>query len=110
MPAPEDPAAKLDDLGRRIEAAKEARRPGERVRQENLSAVSLAWRMVTELVVGVLLGAAIGWGLDSLFGTLPLLLIVMGLLGFAAGVRTMLRSADEIRRREAARTREASDD
>ena len=59
---------------------------------------SLVWRMVTELVVGVLVGGVMGWGLDSLFGTMPLFLIVMGLLGFAAGVRIMLRSAEEIER------------
>lgn len=60
---------------------------------------SLAWRMVTELVAGMLLGLAIGYGLDSLFGTLPVFLTLFALLGFAAGVRTMIRTADEVRKR-----------
>ena len=55
--------------------------------------------MVTELVAGMLLGLAIGWGLDRLFGTRPVFLVVFALLGFAAGVRTMLRTAAEVRRR-----------
>ncbi len=88
----------LDRLGERIAAAKEARSPKRGKGSEKYTVGSIAWRMVTELVVGVLVGGAMGWGLDSLFGTLPIFLIVMGLLGFAAGVRTMMRSADEIAR------------
>ena len=88
----------LDRLGERISAAKEAHAPKRGKGSEKYTVGSIAWRMVTELVVGVLVGGAMGWGLDSLFGTLPIFLIVMGLLGFAAGVRTMMRSADEITR------------
>ena len=62
---------------------------------------SLAWRMVTELVSGMLLGLAIGWGLDSLFGTRPLFLVLFVLLGFAAGVRVMMRTAGEVRDKRA---------
>ena len=54
--------------------------------------------MVTELVVGMLLGLAVGLGLDALFGTRPVFLVLFALLGFAAGVRTMLRTADEVKR------------
>lgn len=88
----------LDRLGDRIAAAREAHRPKRGKAGEEYTVGSVAWRMVTELVVGVLVGGAMGWGLDSLFGTLPIFLIVMGLFGFAAGVRTMVRSADEIAR------------
>jgi len=63
--------------------------------------MNMAWRMVMELVAGMAVGLAMGWGLDSLFGTLPLFLIVMGLFGFAAGIRTVLRSAKELERRQA---------
>lgn len=59
---------------------------------------SLAWRMVTELVAGMALGVGIGYGLDRLFGTLPVFLVVFTLLGFIAGVRVMLRTAEDIRR------------
>lgn len=96
MAAPQDPGSELDA---RIAAAKAARVPVRSVAAQKFSAANLAWRMVTELVVGVLLGAAIGWGIDSLLGSLPIFLLIFGLLGFAAGVRTMMRSADEIQRR-----------
>jgi ATP synthase protein I len=101
MPA-DDEEDRLGALGARIDAARAARRPQRSPGAEKFTAASLAWRMVTELVTGVLLGAGLGWTLDGLLATKPFLLIVFGLLGFAAGVRTMMRTAAEVERREAA--------
>lgn len=101
MASPTQPDS-LDALEARIAALRAARRPKRSPGADKFQNLSVAWRMVTELVVGVMLGAGIGWGLDSLAGTRPLLLIVFLLLGFAAGVRTMMRSADEIARRQRA--------
>lgn len=56
----------------------------------------VAWRMVLELVTGMLLGLAIGYGLDVLFGTRPVFLVIFALFGFAAGVRTMLGTAKQL--------------
>lgn len=56
----------------------------------------VAWRMVIELVSGMLLGVAIGYGLDFVFGTMPIFLVIFSLLGFAAGVRTMLGTARQM--------------
>ena len=36
-----------------------------------------------------------GYGLDVLFDTLPVFMIVFTLLGFAAGIKTMMRTARE---------------
>lgn len=55
-----------------------------------------AWRMVLELVTGMGLGLGLGYGLDVLFGTKPVMMIIFVLLGFAAGIRTMLRTAAEL--------------
>ena len=92
----------LSELTRRIETAREAQKPRRSKAGEEYKAGSVAWRMVTELVVGVLVGGAMGWGLDGLFGTLPLFLIVLGILGLAAGIRSMLRTAEEMRERDRA--------
>lgn len=89
-----DPS-ELDKLEARINAAKAAKEP-ERQHHDHHSAAGAAWRMVIELVVGLGIGFGIGYGLDSLFGTLPIFLILFTLLGFAAGVRTMMRSAAEV--------------
>lgn len=56
----------------------------------------VAWRMVLELVTGMFLGLAIGYGLDVLFRTRPIFLVIFALLGFAAGIRTMLGTARQL--------------
>jgi len=55
-----------------------------------------AWRMVIELVAGLAVGFGVGYGLDRLLGTTPILLVIFIFLGFAAGVKTMLRTAAEM--------------
>lgn len=52
--------------------------------------------MSAELVAGVLVGAVIGWLLDRFLGISPFGLIVFVLLGFAAGVLNVMRSAGVI--------------
>ncbi|MFG6081247.1 AtpZ/AtpI family protein [Paracoccus litorisediminis] len=64
--------------------------------EEHFSQANMAWRMVTELVAGLGIGFGIGFGLDTLFGTTPLLMVVFVLLGLAAGIKTMMRTAKEI--------------
>lgn len=53
----------------------------------------VAWRMVIELVSGMLIGLSIGYGLDWWLETAPLFLIIFALFGFAAGIKTMLGTA-----------------
>ena len=106
MGAPEEGSAKLDELDRRIRAAREAQAPKRWKTGDKFTAAGMAWRMTLELVVGGMVGAAMGWGLDALFGTLPVFLIVFILLGFAAGIRTVMRSAEELRKNQAAEAAE----
>lgn len=55
--------------------------------------MAMALRLGADFVAGVVLGVAIGWGFDRLFGTAPWGLVVFVLLGFAAGILSVLRSA-----------------
>ena len=64
--------------------------------EEHYSQAQHAWRMVTELVAGLGVGFAMGYGLDYLLGTQPFLMVVFTLLGFAAGVLAVVRSAREL--------------
>ena len=57
------------------------------------SAMARGFRLSTELVAGVLVGAAFGWVLDYLLGISPWGLIVFLLLGFAAGILNVMRAA-----------------
>jgi len=94
-----DPGS-LSALDARIKAAKAGKEPGFR-HDNHYTAASAAWQMVIELVVGLGIGFGIGYGLDRLFGTLPIFLVLFILLGFAAGVRTMLRTAASIQKQNA---------
>jgi ATP synthase protein I len=87
---------RLKRLEQRIAAAKAEREEKPSRHGGEFSQGSIAWRMVTELVVGMLLGLSIGYGLDALFGTRPIFLVVFAMLGFAGGVRAMLRTAEEV--------------
>lgn len=84
-----------DALEKKLEAARKAREPAP-VEESHYSAAQAGWRMVTELVVGLLLGFGIGYGIDYLLGTMPWFMLIFTMLGFAAGVRTMMRTAQEI--------------
>ena len=57
------------------------------------SAMARGFRLSTELVAGVLVGAALGWLLDRWLGISPWGMIVLLLLGFAAGVLNVMRAA-----------------
>ena len=67
--------------------------------EEHYSQAQLAWRMVIELVAGLGIGFGIGYSLDLFFGTLPIFLVLFIFLGLAAGVKTMMRSAQEVQRK-----------
>lgn len=97
-----DTAERMAQLEARIKAlkAKDAPKPHQ---EEHYSQAQHAWRMVIELVAGLLIGFGMGYGLDHLFGTLPIFLVLFTLLGLAAGIKTMMRSAEELQR-EAAET------
>ncbi|MBR1092549.1 AtpZ/AtpI family protein [Bradyrhizobium manausense] len=57
------------------------------------SAMALGFRLSSELVAGVAVGAGIGWGFDRLLSTSPFGFIVFMLLGFVAGVVNVVRTA-----------------
>ena len=82
-------------LEERLAAARARRAPAPRA-DEHYSRANVAWRMVTELVAGIGIGLGIGLALDAALGTRPWMLILFVLLGFAAGVRVMMRTAEEI--------------
>jgi ATP synthase protein I len=100
---PDDEAAlsaRLQRLGKRLETASRLPENDNGPRQTaNASAFAVGFRMSSELVAGVLVGALIGWLLDRWLGISPWGLIVFLLLGFAAGVLNVMRAAGVVRER-----------
>ncbi|MFC3629812.1 AtpZ/AtpI family protein [Paracoccus angustae] len=87
-------AARLRELEERL--SRMTSRPEADTPMAGYDKAHVAWRMVTEIVAGIVLGAGIGYGLDWLFGTLPVMLILFILLGFVAGIKVMMRTAAEL--------------
>ena len=87
-------ARRLERLGESLEtrrAAEEAAKARGRP-----SGFAQATKVASEFVAGVVVGAAIGWGIDKALGTMPWALIVFLLLGFAAGVLNVLRAEGKV--------------
>ncbi len=95
---------RLRALEARLEQVKEKPKAAQTNTVKGFSQGEVAWRMVIELCTGMVLGMAIGYGLDVLFGTLPIFLIIFSLIGFAAGVKTMLGSARQLSKTNAGDT------
>jgi ATP synthase protein I len=89
-------SARLRRLGERLGKV-QASRPRDSGRaaptSADTSAMARGFRLSSELVGGVLMGAAIGWLLDRWLGISPWGLIVFVLLGFAAGILNVMRAA-----------------
>src|SRR5262245_7293478 len=101
---PDDEAAlsaRLQRLGKRLAHANRPSENGSGPRQTaDPSAIARGFRLSTELVAGVLVGAAIGWALDRWLGISPWGRIGFLLLGFAAGGLHVRRAAGVVRDRQ----------
>jgi ATP synthase protein I len=61
-------------------------------------------RMAAELVAAVIVGGAIGYGLDRWLGSTPWLFLLFFMLGFAAGVLNVIRAYERMQKEITART------
>jgi len=93
-------SARLGSLDHRLSKIRDSRKIGtDQPGTENgdgaarASAMARGFRLSSELIAGVVVGAVIGWGFDRLLSTSPFGLIVFFLLGFVAGVINVMRSA-----------------
>ncbi|MFY9772087.1 MAG: AtpZ/AtpI family protein [Xanthobacteraceae bacterium] len=85
-----------EGLGQARDQARDAGHPSDSSgaqRAATASGYARGFRLSSELVAGVVVGAGIGWLIDRWLGISPWGLIVFLLLGFAAGVLNVMRSA-----------------
>jgi ATP synthase protein I len=88
---------RLKRLGDRLGpvADKTGRGAGETAGEVPADTVGLgkAMRLSTEFVAGIVAGALLGWAADRMLGTSPWGMIILVMLGFAAGVMNVMRAA-----------------
>jgi ATP synthase protein I len=87
---PED----LRKLGESLDAAERER--AARNAKSAPTPMGMAFRFTTEIVAALLVGGGLGWLMDRVFHTTPVLIIVMFVLGGAAGIRNVIKAANEI--------------
>jgi ATP synthase protein I len=97
---------RLRDLGQRLEDAQKRQAAGSKAPPP--TQLGIAGRFATELVAALVVGGGLGWGVDWLFGrfgfhTKPVFLIVFFVLGAGAGIRNVMRAANELNARMAAK-------
>jgi ATP synthase protein I len=92
-------SARLKNLGDRLNQASHADESSAPRQSTDMSGFARGFRLSSELVAGVAVGALLGWLLDRWLGTSPWGLIVFLLLGFAAGVLNVMRAAGVARTR-----------
>ena len=85
--------ANLDKLNSKLEEFKSKK---EKDSPKRIKVQNDGWRMIIELVTGMLLGVSLGLGLDYIIGSGPIFLIIFSLLGFMAGVKTMMATAKKM--------------
>ena len=98
---------RISDLGERLDKVKAQRHTDA---QADLDAemrgrgMAYGMRMAAELVGAVIVGGAIGWGLDRWLGSTPWLFMLFFVLGFAAGVLNVVRAYEGMQKEIMART------
>jgi ATP synthase protein I len=90
MAEPGNDQDRLDAFAARVKSVGDSLRPPPEkpLNRRQSSALGMAFRLSTELVIGVAVGGAIGWALDRWLETSPVLLLVFLMLGMAAGFKT----------------------
>lgn len=90
------------DLEQRLKSLKDKAEGGKGggVSQINREAgvAGLGWRISIELVVGIVVGLAMGYFLDRWLDTKPAFMITLMFLGFGAGIMNVIRLTNTVQR------------
>tara|TARA_B100000029_G_scaffold301288_1_gene294211 strand:+ start:407 stop:691 length:285 start_codon:yes stop_codon:yes gene_type:complete len=80
-------------------AKKNIKKIDEKNRVSNAASFGKALKISTELVAAVFVGSAIGFLLDSWFDTKPMLTIIFFIMGIAAGILNVFKSAKRMQKK-----------
>lgn len=91
------PDAQLAEFEKRLNAKLETRQAQERkYDRANPNGWAIGFRYGTEFIVGVLVGAALGFLADRFLGIAPFGILIGTLIGFGAGTLNVVRAAKEM--------------
>jgi ATP synthase protein I len=97
---PNDPAdddERLDDLGRRIDAAREHTQSTEvKPVKEPSGRLNVVYRVSTEFVAAVFIGIGLGLGFDYVTGWKPAGILLGSFLGIGAAFYTVIRTMRQL--------------
>lgn len=89
----------LEEFEDRLDDARKTRKSKEAPKRKN-SGLNVAFKIATDLVAAIAVGVGIGWGLDSWLSTKPLFLLIFFLIGTAAGLLNVIRTAKSLNAKE----------
>ena len=90
----------LKEISTRLKIAKKnIKNVEENNRSTNAASLGKALKISTELVAAVVVGTTIGFLLDSWFDTKPLLIICFFIIGVAAGILNVFKSAKKMQKK-----------
>ncbi len=70
--------------------------PARQDRQGDMTGVGRGFRLASEFVAAIVVGAGLGFGIDTILSTRPWATVILLLLGFAAGVLNVVRATAEM--------------
>ena len=97
----------LRKLGDRLDSVERERAARDAKPPPN--AMGMAVRFAVEIVVALFVGGGLGWLVDHYLHTKPVFIIVLSLLGGAAGIRNIIVAAKEMNAAIAAQDRKDGD-
>ena len=90
----------LKEISTRLEIAKKnINKAQKNDKSSNAASLGKALKISTELVAAVFVGTTIGFLLDSWFDTKPLLIICFFIMGVAAGMLNVFKSAKKMHKK-----------
>ena len=92
---PQSKPSDIDELGRKLDRINAKRNPIEDPVQASASNMAEGLKYASEFSAAVLVGAALGWGIDKLTGISPFGLLGGLFLGLCAGIMNVVRAAKE---------------
>lgn len=89
---------KLAELGKKLDELQGQKGSAKRARPDQWGT---AFHFAADMVAGLFVGGGMGWGIDWLMGrfgihTRPVFMILFFVLGAAAGIRNVIRTAQEM--------------